>query len=118
MFGTEPPSLESFSRMAAPAASRSSITTTRARGQVSEVMQGYFANFIKTGDANGGALPKWVAANSGSAMQRMRIDVEPRLEPDAYAALSSARKNLFEVALQVLSPVPPVVDSSVRQKQR
>ena len=34
--------------------------------KVSEVMQGYFANFVKTGNPNGAGLPKWPAANSGS----------------------------------------------------
>jgi para-nitrobenzyl esterase len=50
--------------------------------KVSEVMQGYFANFIKTGDPNGSGLPKWPAANSGNAVQVMHIDVSPRVEPE------------------------------------
>ena len=33
--------------------------------KVSEVMQGYFANFVKTGDPNGPGLPTWPAANRG-----------------------------------------------------
>jgi len=48
--------------------------------KVSRVMQDYFANFIKTGNPNGPGLPKWQAANDGAQVQRMRIDVEPRLE--------------------------------------
>ena len=50
--------------------------------KVSRLMQEYFANFIKTGDPNGSGVPKWQASNAGGAMQRMRIDVEPRLEPE------------------------------------
>ncbi|MEO5741979.1 MAG: hypothetical protein ABIS29_15435 [Vicinamibacterales bacterium] len=49
-------------------------------------MQDYFTNFIKTGDPNGASLPRWSAANSGTVMQRMRIDVEPRLEPETRTA--------------------------------
>src|SRR4029077_5819157 len=33
--------------------------------KVSQVMQDYFANFIKTGNPNGAGLPKWQAANDG-----------------------------------------------------
>jgi para-nitrobenzyl esterase len=45
-------------------------------------MQAYFANFIKAGNPNGAGLPKWQAANDGAEVHRMRIDVEPRLEPE------------------------------------
>jgi len=50
--------------------------------RVSQVMQDYFANFIKAGNPNGSGLPTWEAANSGDSIRRMRIDVEPRLEPE------------------------------------
>jgi para-nitrobenzyl esterase len=60
---------------------------------VSRLMQDYFANFIKTGNPNGPSLPTWQAANDGGPMQRMRIDVEPRLEPETrtlrYKALDT-----------------------------
>ena len=52
---------------------------------VSRLMQSYFANFIKTGNPNGPGLPAWEAANSGAAVKRMRIDVEPRLEIETRA---------------------------------
>jgi para-nitrobenzyl esterase len=48
--------------------------------KVSEVMQKYFANFIKTGDPNGAGLPKWPAG----ATQVMRIDVETGAAPDQH----------------------------------
>lgn len=53
---------------------------------VSEVMQGFFANFIKTGDPNGKGLPRWDAYNRGDAHARMRIDATPRAEPDPRRA--------------------------------
>lgn len=55
-------------------------------GASAEVMQGYFASFIKTGDLNGCGLPKWEAANSGPVVRTMRIDVEPRLETETRTA--------------------------------
>jgi para-nitrobenzyl esterase len=52
--------------------------------KVSEVMQGYFANFVKAGDPNGPGLPTWPAANRGDAVRVMHIDVDTRLEPDKH----------------------------------
>jgi para-nitrobenzyl esterase len=55
--------------------------------KVSQTMQGYFENFIKTGNPNGAGLPIWpvgtVDANGNA--QRMRIDVESRAEPEPRA---------------------------------
>jgi para-nitrobenzyl esterase len=53
--------------------------------KVSELMQAYFANFVKTGDPNGKGLPKW-APTTPSAPQVMRIDVQPKLETDTREA--------------------------------
>ena len=44
---------------------------------VSQRMQAYFANFIKTGNPNGPGLPEWPAFASG---QRLVIDVNTRAE--------------------------------------
>ncbi len=52
--------------------------------KVSELMQSYFANFIKTGNPNGNGLPAWPAANSGNAVQYLRIDVTPRAETEQH----------------------------------
>ena len=50
--------------------------------KVSEVMQGYFANFIKTGNPNGPGLPSWPAYAASDGFQILRIDVESRAEPE------------------------------------
>ncbi|NUS96788.1 MAG: carboxylesterase family protein, partial [Gemmatimonadaceae bacterium] len=55
--------------------------------KVSAMMQEYFANFIRTGNPNGPGLPEWPAGNVGAdgQVQRMRIDVQSRAEPEPRA---------------------------------
>lgn len=45
--------------------------------KVSETMQNYFANFIKTGDPNGGTLPKWPELKSSGELMQIDIDSKP-----------------------------------------
>jgi len=57
--------------------------------KVSQVMQDYFANFIKTKNPNGPGLPKWPKLSRGAgdnAPQIMRIDVSTKAEPDKTRA--------------------------------
>src|SRR6185369_16518262 len=57
--------------------------------KVSQIMQDYFANFIKKKDPNGSGLPKWPALSSkgdDSAPQVMRIDVKTQAEADKFRA--------------------------------
>jgi para-nitrobenzyl esterase len=54
--------------------------------KVSETMQNYFANFIKTGDPNGAGLPAWPRGGvKNGLVQRIRIDVETRAEAEPRA---------------------------------
>ncbi|HEX8429540.1 carboxylesterase/lipase family protein [Hymenobacter sp.] len=54
--------------------------------KVSETMQSYFANFIKTSNPNGTGLPTWPAANGSNGVQVMHIDVTTRAEPEQNRA--------------------------------
>jgi para-nitrobenzyl esterase len=58
---------------------------------VSKTLQGFFVNFIKTGNPNGAGLPTWPAYTPETGYQRMRIDVKSLAEPephrDRYVAL-------------------------------
>jgi para-nitrobenzyl esterase len=53
--------------------------------KVSETLQGYFANFIKTGNPNGSSLPPWPAYEPPRYM-RMRVDVVSQAEPETDRA--------------------------------
>jgi para-nitrobenzyl esterase len=53
--------------------------------KVSETMQAYFANFIKTGNPNGSGLPQW-PASKGDQVQVMHIDVTSQAKPDQTRA--------------------------------
>ena len=54
---------------------------------VSSTMQSYFENFIKTGNPNGAGLAAWPlgAVDASGTVQRMKIDVESRAEPEPRA---------------------------------
>ncbi len=54
---------------------------------VSTTLQGYFANFIRTGNPNGSGLPAWPkgAVSSSGEVMRQVIDVTTRTEPEPRA---------------------------------
>ncbi|GAB4016389.1 carboxylesterase family protein [Spirosoma sp. KCTC 42546] len=54
--------------------------------KVSEVMQNYFANFIKTGNPNGTGLPKWSAVSGDKEAPFMLIDVNTHPETEKNRA--------------------------------
>jgi para-nitrobenzyl esterase len=47
--------------------------------QVSTLMQGYYANFVKTGDPNGPGLPRWPRLDEGAEERYMVWDVNPQI---------------------------------------
>jgi para-nitrobenzyl esterase len=51
--------------------------------KLSEVMETYFANFVKNGDPNGSGLPKWPAYSPGEGFQVMNLNVDPCAVPEA-----------------------------------
>jgi para-nitrobenzyl esterase len=55
--------------------------------KVSETMQRYFENFIKTGNPNGVGVPPWPSGtvDASGRVQRMRIDVESHIEAEPRA---------------------------------
>jgi para-nitrobenzyl esterase len=54
--------------------------------KVSTTMEGYFANFVKTGNPNGAGLPAWPRGDATNGqVQRIRIDVDTHAEPEPTA---------------------------------
>jgi para-nitrobenzyl esterase len=64
--------------------------------EVSEIMQAFFANFIKTGNPNGLGVPEWPAVDNTQAVRLMRIDVDTKVisdkNGDRYLFLEQAVK--------------------------
>jgi para-nitrobenzyl esterase len=52
--------------------------------KVSEVMQEYFANFIKTANPNGKGLPNWPANKGDKNVQVMHLDVRSGAQPEQH----------------------------------
>jgi para-nitrobenzyl esterase len=50
--------------------------------KVSEIMQAFFANFIKTGNPNGLGVPEWKPVDNSKAVQVMHINVNTKLVDD------------------------------------
>jgi len=50
--------------------------------KVSEIMQAFFANFIKTGNPNGPGLPEWPAVDNNKGVQVMHINVDTKAMED------------------------------------
>ena len=52
--------------------------------RVSTIFQGYYANFVKTGDPNGSSLPEWPTLNNRPERMIMVIDAHTRVEPEPH----------------------------------
>jgi para-nitrobenzyl esterase len=69
---------------------------TPADHETSRVMEGYFAQFIKTGDPNGANLPDWPAVQeSNGGLLRQTIDAHTRTEVDHGAARQAFLQQFF-----------------------
>jgi para-nitrobenzyl esterase len=64
-------------------ASNETYAWTPADYKVSETMETYFANFIKTGNPNGAGVPKWAANTKGNPVSFINIDVKTVLEKES-----------------------------------
>jgi para-nitrobenzyl esterase len=54
--------------------------------KMSELIQSYWTNFAKTGDPNGGDLPKWPTYNAAGGWQVMHLTPTPEARPDTQRA--------------------------------
>ena len=52
--------------------------------KLSELMQAYYANFVKSRDPNGPGLPLWPPANRGETIQVMQLDLDAHVELDKH----------------------------------
>jgi len=67
--------------------------------RVSETLESYFANFIKTEDPNGGGLPRWPPVKSGSP-DYMLIDVISHAADRAEADKAALRLKFWDASYQ------------------
>lgn len=64
---------------------------------VSDIFNGYYVNFIKTGDTNGLGLPEWIPTNGADTPCVMNIDVICKMTVDSLEERRYARmNNLFK----------------------
>jgi para-nitrobenzyl esterase len=52
--------------------------------KISEIFQGFFANFIKTGNPNGLGVPWWPAVKSGGPAEVMHIDANSEAQKEKH----------------------------------
>ena len=60
--------------------------------RVSQIMRGYFLNFVKSGDPNGAALPNWPRYRSG---RLLNIGAHTQAEPDDTGARDEFLDRMF-----------------------
>ncbi len=64
--------------------------------KVSETMQDFFANFIKTGNPNGKSLPNWPATKTAKPSPVMYIDVTSASKQDPFAQRYEVLQSLIK----------------------
>src|SRR3712207_8269092 len=67
--------------------------TTLFRSRVSETMQGYFANFVRTGDPNGAGLPSWPRGNAAGDGDRKSTRLNSSHANISYAVFCLKKKH-------------------------
>ncbi len=68
--------------------------------KVSEIMQLFFANFIKTGNPNGLGVPHWPALKSNQPAPVMRIDATSRTEVEKHRDRYLMMNGIFQEAMK------------------
>ena len=63
--------------------------------QVSALMQGYYANFVKTGNPNGPGLPEWPRMDASTNRQAMVWDVKPHVMVEPHRARYTFHDEFF-----------------------
>jgi para-nitrobenzyl esterase len=67
--------------------------------QLSELMQQYYANFVRSGDPNAPGLPPWQPSSADDSVQLMRMDVQSAMQPDRHRARYLLLDELIGAAL-------------------
>jgi para-nitrobenzyl esterase len=62
--------------------SRQGMTVRPEDRRMSELIQNYWTNFAKTGDPNGGDLPRWPTYNAADGWQVMHLNATSEARPD------------------------------------
>jgi para-nitrobenzyl esterase len=86
--------------------------------KVSRTMEGYFANFIKTGNPNGAKLPAWPAANSAPTVPVMTLDVNSQANPEKHRARYEFHDSLVAQSPADEAAIREVVKSYVDARER
>jgi para-nitrobenzyl esterase len=63
--------------------------------RMSALLQSYWVNFIKTGNPNGGLLPKWTAFDPAWG-EVMALDTKPHMRPVTSPERAQALRHAFE----------------------